>query len=176
MSFIDLVIAEASKRGAAGAERVLTSLTSTAAAEGHKCPAPSEWVDRLPVKKNDEFEVEPLVFAYALYLMVEYGYDVKDARRIANKFRNELDGYMVAGNVLATKTNITQAELDHTNSLSDTAISRKITTLSNGVKAFRKMVADGKTLSDDDELAIANLVSDLQTLITHTSRVEALVK
>ena len=107
--------------------------------------------------------------------MVEYGYEVKDARRIANRFRTELDGYMVEGSVLQTKTNITNAELAFDSDREDTSIERKIATLTSSVKSFRKMVADGKALSSDDELAIANLVSDLQTLITHTSRVEALV-
>lgn len=174
MSFIDRIIDEASKRGAAGAERVLTALTSEAAVSGEKLPAPSEWVDRLPVKKNDEFEIEPLVFCYALYLMVEYGYEVKDARRLANKFRTELDGYMVAGNVLITKTNLTTAELEHSGSLAETAVSRKVKTLGNSVKSLVKMVADGKTLSNDERLAIANLVDDLRPLVT-TSQVEALV-
>jgi uncharacterized protein YoxC len=175
MSFIDQVIAAASDRGSKGTERVLLRLTSIAAAEGHKCPKPADIVAALPRTSKNEPEVEPLVFAYALYLMVEYGYEVGDARRHANNFRTELDGLMVEGNVLLTKTNITTADIERKTSLKDTAIERKIETLTNSVKSFRKMVADGRSLSDEDELAIANIVSDLQTLITTTSRVEALV-
>lgn len=175
MSFIDLVIEKASERGTKGTERVLLSLTELAGQEGHKCPRPADIVALLPRTSKDEPEVEPLVFAYALYLMVEYGYEVGEARRHANNFRTELDSLMVEGNVLVTKTNITKADTERKTSLKDTAIERKIEALSNSVKSFRKMVADGRTLSDEDELAIANLVSDLQTLVTHTSRVEALV-
>lgn len=179
MSFIDLVISAASERGTKGTERVLTRLCSLAATEGHKAPKPADIIGSLPAvtrKGQDSTpEVEPLVFVYALYLMVEYGYEVKDARRIANRFRTELDGYMVEGSVLQTKTNITNAELAFDSDREDTSIERKIATLTSSVKSFRKMIADGKALSSDDELAIANLVSDLQTLITHTSRVEALV-
>jgi len=175
MSFIDLVIEKASERGTKGTERVLLSLTALAGEEGHKCPNPSDIVALLPRTSKDEPEVEPLVFAYALYLMVEYGYEVGEARRHANNFRTELDSLMVEGSVLVTKTNISKADMERKTSLKDTAIERKIEALTNSVKSFRKMVADGRTLSDEDELAIANLVSDLQTLVTHTSRVEALV-
>lgn len=175
MSFIDLVIEKASERGTKGTERVLLSLTELAGQEGHKCPKPADIVALLPRTSKDEPEVEPLVFAYALYLMVEYGYEVGEARRYANNFRTELDSLMVEGSVLATKTNITKADIERKTSLKDTAIERKIEALTNSVKSFRKMVADGRTLSEEDELAIANLVSDLQTLVTHTSRVEALV-
>lgn len=175
MSFIDQVISAASDRGAKGTERVLLRLTSVAAAEGHTCPKPSDLIPRLPKNSKDQPEVEPMVFAYALYLMVEYGYEVGDARRIANNFRTELDSLMVDGSVLATKTAITQAELERNASLKDTALERKIDTLTASVKSFRKIVADGRSLTPEQELEVANLVSDLQTLITHTSRVEALV-
>lgn len=179
MSFIDQVITAASERGARGTTRVLERLTLEAATGGHKAPKPADIIGMLPVVtrkgQDDTPEVEPLVFVYALYLMVEYGYSAVDARRIANRFRTELDGYMVEGSVLQTKTNITNAELAFDSDREDTSIERKIATLTSSVKSFRKMVADGKALSSDDELAIANLVSDLQTLITHTSRVEALV-
>lgn len=175
MSFIDQVIAAASDRGAKGTERVLLRLTSIAAAEGHKCPAPADIVSVLPKNSKDLPEVEPMVFAYALYLMVEFGYEVGDARRIANNFRQELDALMVEGNVLATKTNITQAELERNASLKDSALERKIDTLTASVKSFRKIVADGRSLTSEQEVEVANLVADLQSLITHTSRVEALV-
>ena len=181
MSFIDQVITAASERGAKGTDRVLDRLTLEAATGGHKAPKPADIIGLLPVVtrkgQDDTPEVEPLVFVYALYLMVEYGYSAKDARRIANRFRTELDGYMVEGNVVLTKTNITNAETEYDKQakLNREDVSRKIAAITTSVKAFRKMIADGKRLEGEDELAIANLVSDLQTLITHTSRVEALV-
>lgn len=167
MSFIDQVISAASDRGAKGTERVLLRLTSIAAAEGHKAPKPSDLIARLPKNSKDQPEVEPTVFAYALYLMVEYGYEVGDARRIANNFRQELDTLMVEGNVLATKTAITTAELERNASLKDTAVERKIEALTTSVKTFRKIIADGRSLTPEQEVEVANLVSDLQTLITH---------
>ena len=173
MSFIDLVVEAASDRGSKGTERVLLRLTHVAATENHKCPKPADILAVLPKNSKDEPEVEPMVFAYALYLMVEYGYDVKDARRIANNFRKELDSIMVEGNVLLTKTNITNAELERSISLKDTAVERKLESLTSSAKSFRKLIADGRDLTPEQEVEVANLVSDLQTLITH--RVEALV-
>ena len=181
MSFIDTVISAASERGAKGTTRVLERLTQEAAIGGHKAPKPSDIIGRLPVVtrkgKDDTPEVEPLVFVYALYLMVEYGYEAMDARRIANRFRTELDGYMVEGNLALTKSNITDAELAYNAKAKENRedITKRIEAITTSVKSFRKLIAEGKTLEEDDELAIANLVSDLQTLITHTSRVEALV-
>jgi hypothetical protein len=171
MSFIDRVIEAAADRGAKGTERVLLRLTHIAATENHKCPKPADILAVLPQNSKDEPEVEPMVFAYALYLMVEYGYDVKDARRIANNFRRELDGFMVEGNVLLTKTNISTAELERSVSLKDTALERKLESLTSSAKSFSKLIADGRDLTPEQEVQVANLVSDLQTLITHKAEV-----
>ena len=176
MSFIDAVIEAAADRGAQGAKRVLKRLTALAASGGHKCPKPADFIDRLPHNRKEEPEAEPLAFAYALYLMVEYGYEVNDATRIATKFKTELDGYMVEGNVLATKTNLTQAEFNHKENRGKTAVSRKTASISNGVVALRKMLADGKgKLSDEDITTLANIVDDLRVLTTTPSQVAELV-
>lgn len=176
MSFIDRVIEAAADRGAQGAKRVLTRLTAEAASGGHKCPKPADFIDRLPHNRKDEPEAEPMAFAYALYLMVEYGYDVNDATRLANKFKTELDGYMVEGNVLLTKTNLTKAEFDLKVDLRNSAVSRKTTSIAKGVGSLRDLLADGKgELSDDDKLVIANIVDDLRALTTTNSQVAELV-
>lgn len=179
MSFIDLVIQKASERGAKGTERVLLDLTSAAAEGGYKAPKPAEVIARLPhtTRKDQDStpEVEPMVFVYALYLMVEFGYSVKDARRIANRFRTELDGYIVEGNVLLTRTNISKAEVAYTERQAADPVGKKLESLTRSITSFRKTLADGGSLSEEQELSLANLVSDLQTLITHSSRVEALV-
>lgn len=175
MSFIDKVIEAAADRGAQGAKRVLTRLTAIAAEGNYDCPKPSEFIDRLPHNRKDEPEAEPLAFAYALYLMVKYGYEVNDATRLATKFKTELDGYMVES-VLVTKTNLTQAEFNHKANLDGTAVSRKTASISNGVVALRKMLADGKgQLSDEDITTLANIVDDLRVLTTTNSQVAELV-
>lgn len=174
MSFTDIILKAAAERGAAGGKRLLTELSLQAASEGYTMPEPRTLVGTLPTRKNGETETEPLVFVYALYLMVTYGYDAVDATRIADNFRTELDGLMVESIVL-TRSAIADAEIERSRSLKDTALERKIESLASSAKRFRKMVADGRTLSQEQEVEVANIVSDLQSLITHTSRVETLV-
>lgn len=166
MSFTDTILKAAAERGAAGGKRLLTELALQAGAENYSMPNPRELVATLPTRKNGETETEPLVFVYALYLMVTYGYDAVDATRIADNFRTELDGFMVE-NIVLTRSAIADAEIERSRSLKDTALERKIEALSSSAKRFRKMVADGRALTPEQEVEVANIVGDLQSLITH---------
>ena len=169
-TLVSKVVAAANDRGARGEERTLVRLRDEAIAEQQEAPVPASVISSLATvvrKDGSELnETSPVQFVYAFYLVRKYGYEPRDARRIAKRFGRELDGMFLSDDT-ATRIGIASAEADFALAKKDTLIADSIEALRSRSVLLAKRAKDG-SLTPADEASIASIVETLRDITTHS--------